>query len=571
MKYSTWTRRDFLGRVVATSAFTIVPGSKRQIQLSSDRVLESSSSVLMGDDLTKQIAMKAIDVARSAGAHYADVRLTRTVCQEIWKEPVQLDPGMIDDTEYLAIGVRACVDGAWGFASCSDWSIDNAVQLAREAVAQATVNSRVVPQRREMGQYPAADGEWRMPLGIDPLSIPVEEKIDFLKAYEALLPQVKEHGIAIETERYQNGASRGGWRSKFTCQRQERILATTDGGFCKQLVYATGGIFPVRLKLQSWKLPNSGPEATVYARHLQLSGSGWELFLNARLDKQIPQLISEAAEWAALPTKPVDVGRYTVVCDAACAAALLDATVGTATELDRAMGDEANAVGSSYLGPDPLAVLGSQVASPIVSVSANRSAPNGLATVRWDAEGVQPKDFSLITAGVLNDYQTTRDQADQLSSWYQKSGRQVRSNGCAGAESASNITMQQRPNLILEPGKEKLGFDDLVASTTKGLAFIGGEEGSVATDFQAKHGNVTPRVREIVNGKLGARISDASALFDSSQLWKDHIIGIGGRESVEMYPGTCQKGQPSQKTLHSISAVPVMLKEMSVYDVRRKA
>ena len=45
-------------------------------------------------------------------------------------------------------------------------------------------------------------------------------------------------------------------------------------------------------------------------------------------------------------------------------AKLVYQTLGVTTELDRALGSEANADGTSYLGPDPLRFLGTPVTAP---------------------------------------------------------------------------------------------------------------------------------------------------------------------------------------------------------------
>ena len=78
-------------------------------------------------------------------------------------------------------------------------------------------------------------------------------------------------------------------------------------------------------------------------------------------------------------------------------AAILDATVARATQLDRAMGYRANTEGTSYLNA-PLEMLGSlQVAAPSVNIRACGSMQGGAATVKWDNEGVAPTDAMLVT------------------------------------------------------------------------------------------------------------------------------------------------------------------------------
>ena len=159
-----------------------------------------------------------------------------------------------------------------------------------------------------------------------------------------------------------------------------------------------------------------------------------------------------------------------------------------ATQLDRALGYEANAGGTSFMN-DPLAMLGSfKTASPLVTIKSNRSAPMQLATVKWDDEGVVPSDTTLVKDGILHDFQTTREQAAWLAPYYSKSGRPVQSNGCAAAQSALAITMQHMPNLSLEPNPSQVKLDDLVANVKDGMQV---EHGSLEQiDFQGRTGLV---------------------------------------------------------------------------------
>ena len=79
--------------------------------------------------------MRAIDSARTAGAFYADVRLTHARFRSFgWG-------GGVGDDESMTVGVRALVDGYWGFASGPALTPDELARLANEAVFQAKTNA----------------------------------------------------------------------------------------------------------------------------------------------------------------------------------------------------------------------------------------------------------------------------------------------------------------------------------------------------------------------------------------------------------------------------------------------
>jgi len=256
------------------------------------------------------------------------------------------------------------------------------------------------------------------------------------------------------------------------------------------------------------------------------------------------------------------------VCDARTAASVLDHTIGLATQLDRAIGDEANAGGTSYLGPRPLDLLGrAVVGAPLLSVVANRSAAQGLATVAWDDEGVIPSDTTLVRDGILMDYQTTRASASLLAPWYTTQHRTVRSNGCAAAPDALSITMQHAPNLSLVPSRTPVTLDQLIADTKKGLLVMAGR---ADTDFQAKNGTLGGVVREITNGKLGGTLTGEGFLFNATEFWKN-LVAVGSDEDAGTIAASHHKGQPDQEMQHTVRAVPIKVKNVAAVDLERKS
>jgi TldD protein len=516
---------------------------------SPDAILRAEQRSQLADpDRVRALSLRAVDAAKQAGAAYADVRVTRTVSETF------VPRKLTNDFESLAIGVRALVNGAWGFSASPYWDLDEAEQLAKAAVAQAKINARLNTRSVEMGHYPAASGSWRMPVRIDPFQIPLEEKFDFMHSFQGLFPtRVRgRHISGLIEEMY------------FT--RQERAVATTEGAYFTQIEFMSGGSFAVYVGATDKTALRS--QVRVAGKGTTRSGTGWELFLDAKLREQIPQLIAEAEATLMRPVKPVDVGRYDLVCDATTMAALLDGTLGPATELDRTLGYEANAGGVSYLGPDPLANLGTALGPSFLNVTADRSMEKGIATTKWDDEGVTPDTFPIVQHGVLVDYTTMREQTNWLHDWYTSRQRPVRSHGCARASSAINMVQSFTPNLTLAPGSDDVGFDDLVANTKRGIALIGCK---ARMDFQSRTGACTGGTfREITNGKLGVEIGGAGVLFDSTELWKK-LTALGGASTRELSSASETKGQPSDSVSYSVATVPGSFQELAVIDVRRKA
>src|SRR3989441_8108677 len=127
-------------------------------------------------------------------------------------------------------------------------------------------------------------------------------------------------------------------------------------------------------------------------------------------------------------------------------------STGHSTELDRALGWEADYAGTSFLTPDKTGKF--QFGSKIVNMVADRTQKAGLATVGYDDDGVPAQRWHLVREDVFVDWQTTRELAPLV-------GRKT-SYGCCHADSWGSVPFPRMPNVSLEPSKEKITLDDLL-------------------------------------------------------------------------------------------------------------
>lgn len=531
----TSTRRDFVARLAAVTAAGI---AARPALLSAlDRYPRA------GDPMLEELSARALEAARAAGATYADVRFTLTRSEDIWV----VSPGIwgtpVND-EHAAVGIRALADGAWGFAASNLWTPDDVARLGREATIQAKVNAQGRNRRVEIGSPPpVVVGRWVSPVQRDPFSVPLAEKLDVILALHDAVGRV-DAPVGV------------GAYSSLQHRRQEKTFASTDGTFVTQTLYLSHPYMQV-----------SCVESQRYASRtfdkLQPGAFGWETWTEASLARDIPQLVEEVVQM--LDGEPVDPDRYDIVCDGFTTARLAGATIGVAAELDRVLGYEANATGTSYLAP-PEEMLGKFALGPSrLNVVANRSHPGALATVEWDDEGIVPDEYEIVKDGVLVDYHTTRDLASQR-----------RSRGCASSDNARNITLLHAPNIAMLPGPADTSFEDLVAGLERGLVVVGGAAfpggtGPVTTDRQQLNGEINGSlVYEVRNGKRTRYIRNSEVLFRAPELWKG-LQAIGGARSVVWTGLTVWKGQPSQQHNFGVGGVPARFSGVPVTDRSRQA
>jgi TldD protein len=530
-------RREFITRSAAAAAgLSMLPGG----------TAHAARLVTPGDADQRDLAMRALDAARSAGAQYADVRINRNRNQSVGTRERQITG--FQDSETAGFGVRVLAQGAWGFAASRELNPDEVVRVARQAVAQARANAGA---RREPVQLAPAevvrDGRWQSPIQVDPFDVPIEEKVNLL--FEANAAALGVSGARFVT-------------SSLFFLREEKTFASSEGTYTVQTIYRTlpqmtvtavgqGGDFQAR---------QSTPVAAM--------GLGYEHVRNA-------DLVNNARGWAEdavakLSAKPVEPGRYDLVLLPSHLFLTIHESIAHPTELDRIMGFEANYAGTSFIHPIEDYLGKFRYGREIMNIQAERSTPGALATVGWDDEGVRPDEYLIVRNGVLNDLQTTREQAPLLADWYRRSGKPVRSHGNSYAQSWASVQFQRMPNVNLMPHTRDVPLEELVGGVERGILIEG--RGSYSIDQQRFNAQFGGQVfHEIRDGKVGGMLKDVAYQMRTPEFWNSMDL-IGGRGTYEVHGSFNDgKGQPSQSNAVSHGCPPARFRQVNVINTGRQS
>ena len=152
-------------------------------------------------------------------------------------------------------------------------------------------------------------------------------------------------------------------------------------------------------------------------------------------------------------------GRYDLVIDPTNLWLTLHETVGHSTELDRALGWEANFAGTSLVTPEKLDKL--QFGTTLMAVVADRSQEGGLATIGFDDDGVRSAGAEFPEKGVFRNYQMAIGQGRLI-------GR-GRSNGCAYDAVPTAFPIQRMPNVSLRQIRRRVRSTTSSPISTKGF------------------------------------------------------------------------------------------------------
>jgi TldD protein len=543
-------RRDFLkAGGVALGALAVGP----EVLRAAPPVGAPSTGALAGyrplppvatDPATRELMMEALDAAKRAGASWADVRIGRNRNNSVNTREQQVTNVLESDT--MGCGVRVLVDGCWGFAATQELTKAGVGAAAQEATAIAKANRVAMGRRVELAPAPSlGDRIWRSSYTIDPFTVSLEEKVGLL--LKANAEAMKAKNVRFVT-------------SGLSFVKEERNYANTDGSVITQ-DYVRSWVTLAATAVSSDGFAQRGPEV------VQPMGRGWEYVLEADVAGNALKWGEEAAE--KLTAKSVDVGRYDLILHPSQLFLTIHESLAHPTELDRAMGYEANYAGTSFIAP-PREVLGKLKLGPeSMNLVGNRNEVGALATIGYDDDGVQPDEFHIVKNGIFNDYQTTREQAPWLDWWYTQNGQQPRSHGCSYAQSWADVQFQRMPNVSLMPGEQDLSWDDMIAATDRGIAMIG--RSSYSIDQQRYNAQFGAQLcYEIRGGKIVGQLKDVAYQMRTPDFWNAMDL-IGGKSAYE-FGGTFNdgKGQPSQANAVSHGCPPVRFRNINVINTGRQ-
>ncbi len=507
-------------------------------------LLSPYSSIVAAEPNVKELAMLALDTARSAGAGYADVRFVRNRNQNLSTREARVQG--VSDNETYGFGVRTLVNGAWGFAASRELTRDEVARVAKLAVAQARANRSALIRPVVLAPTPVVTGTWNSPIEIDPFAVAIEDKVSLLLA-------ANQAALAVKGAKFVN--------SSMFFLREEKTFASTDGSFTVQTIYRTSPSMTVTAT-------GNGDFATRESVDVAPRGLGYEHVRDAQLIANAPKWADEAVQ--KLTAKSVDVGRYDLVLHPSHLWLTIHESVAHPTELDRAMGYEANYAGTSFVAP-PEKVLGTlKYGSELMNIRGDRTQVGSLSACGWDDEGVKPEEFDIVKNGVFVDYHTTREQALWLDWYYKKLGKPTRSHGCSYAQTWSAVQFQRMPNVSLQPGTKDLGWEDLIAATDRGIAIIG--DGSFSIDQQRYNAQFGGQVfYEIKGGKIVGMLKDVAYQIKTPEFWAS-LDMVGGQKSYFLGGAFGDaKGQPVQVNAVSHGSPVARFHNVNVINTGRTA
>ena len=493
----------------------------------------SARGLLVAPDLDA-VVQRALAVAAKAGASYADVRVVRREGEGVDVREDRVEH--VWASEEYGIGVRVIAGGAWGFAATPAVTVGEADRVARLAVDIARANTALERRPVALARAPAAVDVWQTPLVKDPFKIPLEDKAE-------LLLGLTRGAMKVRGVRFASAAYRA--------DREWKLFASSEGASIEQEITRISPRFAVTA------VDERGGGFETRAHSIAPRQAGWEYLADSTLLADAGPMAEQALEKLAAPS--VRAGKRDVVIDPTNLWLTIHESIGHPTELDRALGYEANFAGTSYATPDKLGKL--RIGSPILTFYADKTTPGGLATCGYDDDGVATGRWNLVERGVFVGYQTTREQAGWIG---EKASR-----GTCYADSYASFPFQRMPNVSLAPHAHERSIDELIAGVDDGLLIEG--RGSWSIDQQRLNFQFGGQVFwEIKHGKKARMVKDVAYHANTLDFWAA-CDAIGGPATWQLGGAMDDgKGEPEQLNAVSHGCPAARFRGIDIVDTNRR-
>jgi TldD protein len=484
-----------------------------------------------------RLAEVALTQAKKLGASYADIRINRYRDQMVGLRTVpDLATGkitqvpIVSESQSFGFGVRVMANRTWGFSSSPIVTRNEIARVTAEAVAVATANSALQRRPVRLAPNPTHVATYTTPFKQNIFDVPIGEKL-------ALLEKANNEAKAVEKVFSAESAT--------VAHAEDKYFASSEGSRIQQYILQSYAQLTARardLETRVSRTRNYSPSPVT---------AGYEAIVEADLVTSARRIGEEVVEHLAAP--PVTPGKKDLILLPGNLALTIHESIGHSTELDRALGYEANFAGTSFLTPDKMGKF--RVGSEVMNIVGDRTLPRGMSTAGYDDDGVKTRSFDVIRNGIFMNFQTIRDQAHLVG--------QKESMGCCYADSWENFPFQRMPNVWLKPGEKEMSLNDLISRVDDGVLIDG--RGSYSIDQQRYNFQFGgDAFWEIKGGKKGKMISRVAYQSRTPDFWQA-LEATADKRFWENRGLTADgKGQPGQTNSVSHACAPSLFRQINV-------
>ena len=484
----------------------------------------------------RDLATTALDLL-PPDVGYADVRTVHRRHEGVHVQDRRVSP--VVDSESAGIGLRVLIDGQWGFAATSRTERAALDGLVATAVGQARAAAGAGGVHRGLGDPVTTRAVWAGPVGTDPFSVGLAEKVHLLLQACKLMANGASGGCRVVAE------------ASMDFFRDEKVFANTEGALVEQTITESGaGLMATATgggDVQRRSYPQSVPRA-IRGQRGDFATAGYEHVLGLDLLGHAGRVGAEAAALLTAPACPSET--TTLIVSGTQMAQLVHETAGHAMEADRLLGTEASLSGATYATPDRRG--GFRFGSELVTVFADATMPGGLGSFGFDDEGVPGQRVDLVRDGVFRGYLSGRESAAAIGE---------APTGASRADGWARVPLVRMTNVCLAPGESSLA--EMIAGTERGVLIdmnrtLSIDDVRLSFRFGAEIG------WEIRDGRVGRMLRNCSYSGITPHFWAG-CDAVGGPGEFRLYGiPSCNKGEPLQVAHIGHGTVPARFRNVRV-------
>jgi TldD protein len=459
---------------------------------------------------------REVERLKARGATYVD---TRWYPSEEANELTMWNGNLkeVSFSRQSGLGVRVLYQGAWGFAASSDTGslpglYDRAFDNACTAAERVTFPIR-------LAEKDAIQADFASPSRINPLNVPLGEKVAFLHQLDR---QLNQPGVAQRIAALQ-------------FVHKQILFVDSEGSQIEK------EITEVFAQLQVMGLDAQGE---MHERSFNLGqegkdSRGWESLDPQLFNQNAERIVAELNQ--LLVAEPCPEDTRSVILLNGIMYLQTHETIGHALELDRILGYELSFAGGSFVTLDDFGKL--RYGSPRLTARANATVPNSPGSFGFDDDGVPAQDNLLIDKGLLVGAITGRQMVEEANA---RAKRQI-FNGSGGANRATSfyrVPIERMTNINIDPGEDG-SLEDIIANTERGLVMDGARSWSIGSNREQFHFG-TEIAWLVEDGQRKQVVKNPTYMGKTLEFWNS-LSAVGNHSTWKLeYVANCGKGQPNQ-------------------------
>lgn len=412
------------------------------------------------------------------------------------KADIRVDKGVVrtaDSDDFAGVGVRALVNGAWGFASTSKLDKATLNKITNDAISAAKTLSSSIKEKITLAPIKPIEGNF-VNLGDDKCEDhSVEERVN----------------LALELDKMIHGLDKrvSGSIVLLSIPTNHRIVLNSDGSDVE--------IRDSRPQFYFRITASEGGKMMAHGVGGGVTG-GWEVFEKVKLEQAASKAVNIATNLLDAPL--AKGGKHTIVMEPAVVGLICHEAIGHTVEADIVSS------GSAAKGK-----IGERVASEHVTLIDSGEEMQGAGWVPVDDAGVRAGKTTIIEKGIMKSFLHSRSTAHLFGATP------------TGNERAFEYDVEpliRMRNTYLAPGD--FSREELIEDVKFGylLADPGGGQADSTAEFMF----AVPEAYEIVNGSITNLVKNVTITGDAYEVLAS-VDGIGRDWKLDMGWGFCGKGQ----------------------------